>query len=81
LLDRRLALRAALTEAAQQVGLALDDELLSRAARLLAELAERGALLGKTRAAQNAAGKNADLLPKTDIPAHLPGDSPPHPLK
>ncbi|HEY5375607.1 MAG TPA: putative DNA-binding domain-containing protein [Polyangiaceae bacterium] len=69
LLGRRLSLRAALTEAAQQVGLALDDELLSRAARLLAELAERGALLGRAGPAQNAAQSAADLLPKTNIPA------------
>ncbi len=69
LLGRRLPLRAALTEAAQQVGLALDDELLGRAARLLAELAERGALLGKTGAPQNAARISADLLPKTDVVA------------
>ena len=69
LLDRRLTLRAALTEAAQQVGLVLDDELLSRAARLLAELAERGALLGKTGATPDATDKPTDLLPKADIPA------------
>ncbi|HEX7451380.1 MAG TPA: hypothetical protein VF294_03810, partial [Polyangiaceae bacterium] len=69
LLGRRLSLRAALTEAAEQVGLALDDALLSRAARLLAELAERGALLGKTGAPQNAARITADLLPKTDVVA------------
>jgi hypothetical protein len=69
LLGRRLSLRAALTEAAEQVGLELDDELLSRVARLLAELAERGALLGKTRAPPDAPDKSADLLPKADIPA------------
>jgi hypothetical protein len=69
LLGRRSSLRVALTEAAQQVGLALDDELLKRAARLLAELAERGALLGKTEPAPSALRKSADLLPKADIPA------------
>jgi hypothetical protein len=69
LLGRHLSLRAALTEAAQQVELALDDELLSRAARLLAELAERGALLGKTGAIPDTAAKTTDLLPKADIPA------------
>lgn len=47
LLTERLVLRAALTQAAKQVSLPLDDEQLIRAARLLAELAERGALLGK----------------------------------
>jgi hypothetical protein len=68
LLERQ-PLRRALGEAAQQVGLPLDDELLNRAARLLAELAERGALLGKTAAEPGASDKNADLLPKADIPA------------
>ena len=68
LLGHRSSLRVALTEAAQRVGLALDDELLNRAARLLAELAERGALLGKTAACQSALQKSADLLPEADIP-------------
>jgi hypothetical protein len=44
----RLTLRSAVTSAAAELGLPLDDELLSRAARLLAELADRGALLGKS---------------------------------
>lgn len=48
LLSERASLAAALQSAAASVGSPLDDELLSRAARLLAELAERGALLGKT---------------------------------
>ncbi|MEO6602274.1 MAG: DUF2063 domain-containing protein [Polyangiaceae bacterium] len=48
LLGERLSLAVALRAAAQRVGSPLDDELLSRAARLLGELAERGALLGKT---------------------------------
>jgi len=69
LLDRRLPLRRALTEAAQQVGLPLDDQLLNRAALLLAELAERGALLGKTSTPSGNPDKNADLLPKAEIPA------------
>ena len=57
LLDQRLALKAALHFAAQQVGSALDDELLSRTARLLADLAERGALLGKTGSGSTAQPK------------------------
>ncbi len=48
LASERLSLHAALSQAAERVGRALDDELLGRAARLLAELAERGALLGKS---------------------------------
>ena len=48
LLNDGASLALALRGAAERVGSALDDELLSRAARLLAELAERGALLGKT---------------------------------
>ncbi|MET0793988.1 MAG: putative DNA-binding domain-containing protein [Polyangiaceae bacterium] len=48
LLERRLSLATALQGAAASVALPLDDELLSRAVRLLADLAERGALLGKT---------------------------------
>jgi uncharacterized protein len=48
LLGERLSLAGALQGAAQRIASPLDDELLSRAARLLAELAERGALLGKT---------------------------------
>jgi uncharacterized protein len=46
LLAQRLTLRAAMRNAADELGLPLEDELLSGAARLLAELAERGALLG-----------------------------------
>ncbi len=41
-------MRAALTNAVNELGLVLDDELLERAARLLTELAERGALLGES---------------------------------
>jgi hypothetical protein len=48
LLRERLSLAAALHSAAERVASALDDQLLSRAAALLADLAERGALLGKT---------------------------------
>jgi hypothetical protein len=61
LLNERLSLRLALTSAAERVGLSLDDGLLTRAARLLAELAERGALLGKSTESRHVA---ADLLPK-----------------
>jgi len=66
LLGERLSLRLALESAAECVGLSLDDELLTRAARLLAELAERGALLGKSAESPLAA---ADLLPKAFNPA------------
>ena len=69
LLAERLTLRAALAHAAQQVSLPLDDELLSRAARLLAELAERGALLGKTGPNANAPEKTGNLSPKSHNPA------------
>ena len=48
LLNERLSLRLALSTSAESLGRSLDDELLARAARLLAELAERGALLGKS---------------------------------
>jgi uncharacterized protein len=48
LLLERLSLQLSLSISAERVGLVLDDELLTRAARLLAELAERGALLGKS---------------------------------
>jgi hypothetical protein len=44
----RQNLRSALQSAADRTGSALDDALLTRAARLLADLAERGALLGKS---------------------------------
>ena len=66
LLAQRLTLHAALDHAAQQVGLPLDDELLTRAARLLAELAERGALLGKTGQVTDKASK---LSPQAGNPA------------
>ena len=69
LLSERLTLHAALARAAQQVSLPLDDELLSRAARLLAELAERGALLGKTASNGNTAAKTGNLSPNSDNPA------------
>ena len=69
LLTERLPLRAALAHAAQQVSLPLDDELLSRAARLLAELAERGALLGKTATNSSTPEKSGNLSPKSDNPA------------
>jgi len=48
LLVGRQSLRLALTGAAAQLELRLDSELLEASARLLSELAERGALLGKT---------------------------------
>jgi hypothetical protein len=48
LLSEHLSLAAALQSAAESVSSPLDDEILTRAARLLADLAERGALLGKT---------------------------------
>jgi len=48
LLVGRQSLRLALTGAAAQLELPLESELLGASARLLSELAERGALLGKT---------------------------------
>jgi len=66
LLLEQLALQAALVSAARHVGRALDDELLTRAAKLLADLAERGALLGKRTPPPVA---SADLLPKPGNPA------------
>lgn len=48
LLGARLGLRAALIGAAAELGRPLDDELLTGSARLLSDLAERGALLGKS---------------------------------
>ena len=72
LFAERLTLRAALTDAARGLGCALDDELLSRAARLLADLAERGALLGKAEARADVPGgaaKPANLVPKPGNPA------------
>jgi hypothetical protein len=66
LLDEQRSLRAALVRAAERVASTLDDELLSRAARLLAELAERGALLGKSALAPSAP---PNLLPKAGIVA------------
>ncbi|HEY0462705.1 MAG TPA: putative DNA-binding domain-containing protein [Polyangiaceae bacterium] len=66
LLSERLSLQLSLTHAAERVGLPLHDELLTRAAKLLAELAERGALLGKSTPHP---ADSADLLPKTDNPA------------
>lgn len=50
LLVERQTLRLALTGAAAQLELPLDGELLGASARLLSELAERGALLGKSTA-------------------------------
>ena len=66
LLRERLALQAALLRAAESVGLPLDDELLTRAARLLADLAERGALLGKSPPHP---AISANFLPKPSNPA------------
>jgi len=48
LLAARLTLREALLRAARELGRPLDDALLTGSARLLSDLAERGALLGKT---------------------------------
>jgi len=48
LLSEQLSLGNALTSAARNLGMELEDTLLSATARLLADLAERGALLGKT---------------------------------
>jgi hypothetical protein len=66
LLSERLSLQEALVGAAERAGLALDDQLLTRAAKLLADLAERGALLGKS---EPRAPASANLLPKPSIPA------------
>ena len=65
LLEARSTLATALQNAAERVASPLDDELLSRAARLLSELAERGALLGKSGPAAGAANR----LPKSPIVA------------
>ena len=66
LLHERLSLRLSLAASAERTGLSLDDELLTRTARLLSELAERGALLGKSRPDLAA---SADLLPNALNPA------------
>jgi len=66
LLDDRLSLRLSLNASAARVGQTLDDALLTRAARLLAELAERGALLGKSAPSSALA---ANFLPKPSEPA------------
>lgn len=50
LLSERLSLQAALFGATAALGVPLDDARLSATARLLSDLAERGALLGKTSA-------------------------------
>jgi len=66
LLTEQLSLQLSLANAAESVGLPLDDHLLTRAARLLADLAERGALLGKSAPRRVA---TANLLPKASDPA------------
>jgi hypothetical protein len=66
LLEDGLSLRLSLATAAERASLPLDDELLTRAARLLADLAERGALLGKSTPRPLA---SANLLPKAKNPA------------
>jgi len=66
LLSERLSLRAGLARAARTTGLALDDELLTATARLLADLAERGVLLGKSRPDADSPEKTSNLLPNTD---------------
>ncbi|MEP7049565.1 MAG: putative DNA-binding domain-containing protein [Pseudomonadota bacterium] len=68
LLTERLALRGALARAAEQASRPLDDELLNRAARLLAELAERGALLGKVAPNGKPAAADDALPPKSGDP-------------
>jgi hypothetical protein len=69
LCTERLTLRGALTGAAASLGLALEGELLSATARLLADLAERGALLGKSEPEATAPAKTANLMPKLGNPA------------
>jgi hypothetical protein len=66
LLEERLSLQLALATAAERACLPLDDELLLRAARLLSDLAERGALLGKSTPRSLAEG---NLLPNSRNPA------------
>lgn len=66
LLHERLTLQAALIGAAERARLPLDEQLLTRAAKLLADLAERGALLGKSAPV---AADAANLLPKPSNPA------------
>jgi hypothetical protein len=66
LLEERLCLQLSLSTAAERASLPLDDELLTRAAKLLAELAERGALLGKSSPRSLAP---ANLLPNEGNPA------------
>jgi hypothetical protein len=68
LLGQRRTLRDALTQAASRLGLALDAELLGATARLLADLAERGALLGKSELG-TCQPKTSNVVPKPDIPA------------
>lgn len=66
LLSERRPLQASLSNAAASIERPLDDELLRRAAKLLADLAERGALLGKTT---QSPAVPANLLPKISNPA------------
>ena len=66
LLSQRLGLQVALNQAAQLAALPLDDELLTRAALLLADLAERGTLLGKS---PQVTEKTSKLSPQTGNPA------------
>jgi hypothetical protein len=66
LLEDRCSLRDSLSAAAERASLPLDDELLTRAAKLLADLAERGALLGKSTPRPLG---SANLLPKAGNPA------------
>lgn len=65
LISQQLALGVALRHAADQIRQPLADELLERAARLLAELAERGALLGKCAPR----AESANYLPNSGNPA------------
>jgi hypothetical protein len=69
LLEDRLRLGAAITGAANALTLSLDDELLAATARLLADLAERGALLGKGPVNGRNDPKTSNYVPKARKPA------------
>jgi hypothetical protein len=69
LLGARLTLGAAVTGAAHQLGLPLEAELLGATARLLADLAERGALLGKGPESGQNNPKTSNYVPNASKPA------------
>ncbi len=69
LLDARLTLGSAVTGAAHQLGFALEAELLSATARLLSDLAERGALLGKGPESGQNNPKTSNYVPNASKPA------------